>query len=310
MLKESGQVKVKFLQEDMKGFSRGLQYPANYSMDGSQYFKEEVVFAEVWIYSLKSRREYYGRIVSGLLYLYNSKLDRFEGPAELSIGKYKIWVDAWILKDLNKDFYQTSFPFTTSDWKVWKSSDIPKPKLKEWQTITVREPKSDEGLYCNILVKSRRFHWLYRLDSLLSVLGSLMQSYESLSRDAMAFQEIAIVMNNFLSILKESDNNLGVWVSQGPLSSSETYIDLWEKMMEIVYYPADYTGKWILGLDYENPNIMNKIKHLNNVASLFWHFLEQREFVNALKVWDKSMPEEARVIVSMIGPALARDRKS
>jgi hypothetical protein len=287
---------AKFLMKDMCDFVKTLQYPVSYSMPGGQFFKEEVSFGEVWLTSVKSGTKYNGRVVRGLLYLKDEE-GQFKVPAKLPIGKYKIWLDAWINIAQHADYYKDFKPFTASDWKKW-APPLKLPHKKHWQSIKIDPPKSGEE-FSFVWIKSNRFHWIYRIDVLIAALGSMLKEYENLSRNAITLQQMARTTHSFLHILGKSGDNTGAWLISG---NYPKYIN----MMKVLYKIASDAELWIQGGDTTNSTLLDEMKHMNNLAALLWHFLEQKDFKSALKTWDRFLSEENRMLISLIGATLAR----
>lgn len=282
---------VSFLQEDMKGFKSTLQYSINRSMEGSYYLDQtSVEFGEMWIYDIKRKIKYSGIVKVGRFYL-PQKDGKYEGPITFKSGKYKVWLDAWINLNLYYADYGGTPQFHSADGTIWSPPNT-LPDLKHWQTINIKNSKDGKVQY--LYVKSRRFHWFFRIDLILGSLKKVLKKYEALSKDALSLVEMANIMRHFLYILEKSDANLA------------RYDDHWRKMMSILYNLQINTEEWIQGHLITKPALLEEIKHINNIAALLWHFVENRDFANSLRAWDEQLPDEARIILSLLGPAFAR----
>src|SRR5688500_16845208 len=97
-------VPVEFRQWDMQNYRRDLPYPVH-KLEGDSFFSEKVLWGEIWISSRTKRDTHWsGYILNGELFLdeslRNKTIARREPPKKhpslLPVGKYKVWLDAWV----------------------------------------------------------------------------------------------------------------------------------------------------------------------------------------------------------------------
>jgi hypothetical protein len=308
-------VPVHFLQADMEGYEDALPYPVPRNLRGQTYFTENVIFGEVWISERTSRKtRWSGHILNGQLYL--DEAIRRKGvvstrpatsgiPSLLPVGKYKIWLDAWCrIKDFSFA-YDKDAPFTkdntysNSPDDLWRAPER-LPDRKYWQEIEVK-PTSVYGDPCKIYVRSRRFHYIYRISRLMDMLDSLLIPHENIVSRVANVRELADHLMNFFAAERNSGNNELHFLRDNV--NELAWINISIQNVSIAcqnFINAGVAGDAKKGVGGEG-SVTELRQHLNNFAALLWRIIDYTPFQKDTAFYEPSFAEEHRIILSRLG---------
>ena len=308
-------VPVQFLQADMQGYEDALPYSVLRKLRGQTYFTENVIFGEVWIAERTSRKtRWSGHILNGELYL--DEAIRRKGvvstrPATngicslLPVGKYKIWLDAWCRI---KDFpfaYEKDAPFTKDNTYSLLPDDLwraPKqlPDRRYWQEIEVKPP-SLYGDSCKIYVRSRRFHYIYRMSRLMEMLDRLLIPHENMVSRVANVRELADHLINFFAAERNSGYNDLNFIRDNMKELAQINVSMPNVSIACQnFINAGVAGDAKKGVGEEG-SVTELRQHINNFAALLWRMIHYEPFGKDMAFYEPSLAEEHRIIISRLG---------
>lgn len=301
-------VPVEILQDDMVGFDSGLAFPVH-DLNGKRAFTDKVLWGEIWIADCSKRGMWWaGYVQDGQLFLDQSARNRFlhnrkhsrQEPTLMLTGTYKVWLDAWLRP--GDYMYQNDPDFTTDpvdgDGGQWRAPAP--PARKYWQEVKITQP-GKKGEPCRIRVRSRRFHWLYRVSRLLDLLDHLLLGHEKLIVRVDETRMYADYLREFLDVLMNSGSNLGHMASRPP------QLEFLKEMMGVARNVSVHCSNFIdYGVCDGLGDPIPERKHINNVAHLLWALIHEEDFGREVALYDPVLAEEHRILLSRLGSVFNR----
>lgn len=312
-------VAVRFLQKDMAASLMDLPYSRR-DRYGKTLFTENVVWADVWLAERKEDPTVWtGFIRDGEIYLEQAMKGGFQHarsgtqkrPSLLSVGFYKIWIDAWTRPGeevYEQDRFTMTDQFDDGDASRWKAPPV--PRRKHWQDIQVKRPDGGGGP-ARVYVKSRRFHWLCRLSRLMFTLEKVLDVRERNAVLASRVRDQAVYLLAFLSAIEES-NTMALtvpmlnWPREKPFPKDPKDWPNWGKLREIkntlhdVFLGADNFVRYGAG---GNDAGLSDHQHANNLAHLIWRLIHEDGFQADVAAAEGELAMEHRSLLARI-PAL------
>jgi len=312
-------VPVTFRQVDMGGTLLDLPYPIRERF-GKSLFSENVGWAEVWLAErAASPTVWTGTIVEGQLYLdqarkgtqSHARKGAQQRPTLLTTGHYKLWIDAWSRPGeeiYEHDRLTKTDHFGDDELSRWTAPPI--PHRRYWQDILVRRPRKD--LPALVDVKSRRFHWLYRLSRIVFTLEQLLDAREKNAVLVTRARDLAVYLLSFLGQIEESNTNalmvpmLRDMGRPGSVPVDRAKWPDWRKLREMqiglsrAYETAENFVRWGVG---ETDAGVEDHQHLNNVAHLVWRMVNDAGFQSDLTTWEPHLAMQHRSLLARL-PAL------
>jgi hypothetical protein len=300
-------VPIEILQDDMVGFEGKLPFPPVPNLYGKTLLTEKVIWGEIWFADRSKRGMWHsGYVKDGALYIiqtarekfnYNRKHDR-QIPTLMPLGTYKVWLDAWIR--MGDYIYESDPPFTTEPvngkQKRWNPPDL--PARKYWQEVKITAP-AQRGDPCRLRLRSRRFHWIYRLSRIIDALDRLLLSHEKLVANVAKARNLAQYLRQFLSVLYESGYNMNhIHIEDPSDDNSKYFCDMQIRLLSTFNACSNFIN---YGVCLESQAPIPERKHINNLASLVWNLIHNSAFGKEVAHYDPVFAEEHRVLLSRLG---------
>ncbi len=310
---------VTFAQEDMADAVYDLPFPRS-QRHGSTLFTEDVLWAEVWLAERKTDGMVWtGTIRDGELYLDQSAKGgvlhgrgaKQKRPSLLNAGYYKIWIDAWLRP--GEDVYAedrltwTDY-YEYDDASRWKPAPIPPRRF--WQDIHVKPaPGKRQAI---VRVKSRRFHWLYRLSRIIFTLDKLLETFERDAALVSVTRDRAVYLLTLLNAME--DSNVSAFTvkmlnQRAPVGDDPQKWPEWRKLREMqvllknAFVTCDDFVRWGTG---GNAEAIADHQHLSNVAHLLWRLINDRDFQRDSFAVEPILATQHRALLARIPNVLNR----
>jgi hypothetical protein len=299
-------VEVEVVQDDMVGYD--LPFPVE-NLYGKRAFTETVAWGEIWFADPRSGMWWSGYVQDGKVYLDQSAREKFlhnrkherQVPTRMLTGKYKVWLDAWVRRG---DYvYADDAPFTNNpvhgDGGPWKAPKLPASKF--WQEVTLAPAAN--GKPCRIRVRSRRFHWLYRLSRLLDLLEQLLLEHERAVEKVDELGASAKYIKELLAVLNETRTN------ELLIMEDKKRLAAFQGMNRVVdnvsIHCSNFIRYGVCNADDENtPTPLRR--HINNVAHLIWRLIHEKDYAREMKLFEPVLAEEHRMLVTAPGKIFNR----
>jgi hypothetical protein len=218
-----------------------------------------------------------------------------QDPTRMLVGTYRVWLDAWVRRG---DVVYTSDPAFTSDAVdgeagPWKAPAL--PATRYWQEIKILPPRRKGGV-SQVRLRSRRFHWLYRLSRIVDVLEQLLVARETLTQKVDEVRALAVYMQQFRQLLRDSRSNTL------RIDQDREQLKRWNGMGAVlanVKIHCDNFTHYSVCEASDSP--LAATRHLNNVAHLLWQLTQDPELHRNLALYSPVLAEEHRIVLSRLG---------
>ncbi|MGH3148465.1 MAG: hypothetical protein ACRDTR_22010, partial [Rubrobacter sp.] len=299
----------------MHGFEQDLRTSAYDLQDmyGKRLFTEKVLWGEVWIADRTSKETWWaGYIRDGELYLDQSSRNRFlynrkhtrQIPSLLPVGNYKIWLDAWVRQG---DYAYVGDAFFTKDGLhdlAWSAPPV--PQRKHWQDIEVRPPK-EPGEPHRISVRSRRFHWVYRVSRLIDTLDQLLHPHEYMIANVANVRRDAAYLREFLGVLYQSGTNMNKIETRRTIQGQDEWGQMQMTLLAVMNRCENFIAFGWGGVGSKaEESALRERQHINNVAHLLWRLINNEHFAKDVEFYEEAFAAEHRVILSRLGAVFNR----
>jgi hypothetical protein len=278
---------------------------------GMHLFSHNVLWGEVWFADRSARGMWYaGYVRNGALFLDQSspeleprrreeltwnRTHLGQRPSKLPVGHYKVWLDAWV----RGYAYANDPPFTNDpiagNGGPWVAP--PPPHRKYWQDIEVTPPAPGDAA-CKLRLKSRRFHWLYRLNRLADALNALLIPVERLMASVAEVRNLAEYLRVFLGVVYDSNITR---LHRDP-EQHEHVKEIGITLFNVVARCNNFVQSGIADGIRASPIPFDpEREHINNLAHLLWRLINNASFAEEIAVFSPELAEEHRIGIAGLG---------